>query len=335
MINKDRLINFLRENFIEYRDYGPNVSSNNVNIRCPLCKNDPSFHMGINYNTGVFGCWRDPLHKGKNVAYLLSKVTKLPVSKIVRDLGLVTTLAKDDMAKALEIVSGDNKQVYTEPRQNKTLTFKKSFIPLFDSDINFRYIKPAIDYLQARGFSRVVDMAKYYSLHYDYYGEWKYRIIFPIYYKNKLVTWVGRSINNNLKPKYKDLSKEESVIHCKDCLFDYDNLTKGGEVLCITEGVIDAAKVNMPNKGIRATCLFTKKATEQQLDLLYSLKGLFDKVLIVLDNDALSDAISLSEKLKPYIDACVVVMDDAYEDPGSIPQHLVYKEIQKWMQDGI
>ena len=335
MINKDKLVSFLKYYSIEYIDSGPNVGKSNINIRCPLCSNDPSFHMGIDYTTGRYGCWRDSTHRGKNVGYLLSKILKISVSTISRDLGLVTTLSSDDMSTALNILecTDDINNEKIIPSVEK-LSFKNSFVSLYNNNRDSKYIEPALTYLENRGFLKVDGIAKYYNLQYSYYGDWKYRIIFPIYKNKKLVTWVGRSIVDTVRPKYKDLPIQESVAHCKSCLFDYDNLLKGGDLLCITEGVIDAAKVNLPSRGVRATALFTKTITDNQIDLLCSLKGKFNKFFILLDEDAFSNALTLAEKLGPYLNVGVVSTNYNYDDPGSIPQHLVFKELQKW-KDGL
>src|SRR3990170_3506093 len=54
----------LKSKRILYLDSGSNVSRGNINICCPFCPDDPSYHLGINLETGYWGCWRDSGHRG-------------------------------------------------------------------------------------------------------------------------------------------------------------------------------------------------------------------------------------------------------------------------------
>jgi hypothetical protein len=328
MITKENILRFLNEYNIEYIEYGPNVGRENINISCPLCGNDPSFHMGINTKTGVFGCWRNMSHHGADLGWMLSKIIHKRPDLINQKLGLRISLEQDDLKNALKILSKDSIDDLIEnlkPPKEKKLEMPENFIPLYKES---RYVKPAISYLEKRGFSDVFNMAKYYNLHYAYYGDWNYRIIFPVYINGSLVTWVGRSIHPKSVLRYMDLEEKNSLVYCKGCLYDYDNLLKGGETLYITEGVIDALKINLCRKGIRSTCLFTKRITESQIELLFNLVNgkLFKNYVILFDDDATNDALNLSDILRPYLKPNVGMLYN-YSDPGEIPQLSVYEEL--------
>lgn len=67
---------FLEEHAIPYITRGPNVSRGETNIRCPFCGSaDPSFHMGLNPETGWWSCWRNrTAHSGKSPVRLIMKL---------------------------------------------------------------------------------------------------------------------------------------------------------------------------------------------------------------------------------------------------------------------
>jgi hypothetical protein len=62
------------------------------------------------------------------------------------------------------------------------------------------------------------------------FGEYGSRLIFPIYYKGKLVNYVGRSILN-IKKKYKNCSNEEAIITTSNLLYGYEAIFCMGMIL--------------------------------------------------------------------------------------------------------
>ena len=326
-INRKKLFDFVEFHSIDYIDSGPNVAKNHINIKCPYCGNDPSYHMGINLNTGGYKCWRSASHRGKDASFLLAKVTHLSATLISKSIGTQVLLTDDDMDKALNILNGSSTEFNKKEIRTgvEELDFYKSFVPISGGS---HHVQPAINYLRSRGFEDVEDLANYYNLQYSYYGDWNYRIIFPVYVNEELMTWVGRSISNKTILPYKDLSIEESVLHCKSCLFNYDRLTNGGDTLYITEGVFDALKIDwFAVDGVRATCLFTKTMTDDQLESIYSLKDKFKKVVVLLDNDAIGNALDITHRLRLIANSCTGMLPDKYKDPGSIPGGLIMEEL--------
>ena len=51
------VISFLEEYNIDYTTSGKNVTSGWVEINCPFCGDDPSYHMGVNLSSGLYHCW--------------------------------------------------------------------------------------------------------------------------------------------------------------------------------------------------------------------------------------------------------------------------------------
>src|SRR5258706_108308 len=66
---------FLEENNITFVDRGPNTKRGEVSIQCPMCgQDDPSEHLGINLQTGKWGCHRDANHRGKASRTLIKAI---------------------------------------------------------------------------------------------------------------------------------------------------------------------------------------------------------------------------------------------------------------------
>jgi len=199
------------------------------------------------------------------------------------------------------------------------LTLPKHFRKLETDDV---YLYEYCQYLNRRGFKRndIDSLSERFNLYVDTYGSWKYRIIFPIYMNNVLVTWQSRSIHPYETLPYKDLSVNESVVHCKFTLFDYDMISRGGNTLFITEGVFDAVKLSwyLPATNI-ATCLFTKTMTDEQFNHLTDIGNRFRHVKVLLDNDALPQSIAIKERLQTRLDnVSIAFIPETFKDPGEL-----------------
>jgi len=51
------IISLFENNDIEFYSSGKNNSRGWVELNCPFCGNDPSFHLGVNLSSGIFHCW--------------------------------------------------------------------------------------------------------------------------------------------------------------------------------------------------------------------------------------------------------------------------------------
>jgi hypothetical protein len=269
----------LKEYKIDFVESGKNVSKGNVNINCPMCGDDSSYHLGISPEKGVFSCWRNRSHKG-SVSYLLSFILHISI----------------DEAK---ILLEGNDFTFTK-NITETIIGGKSSIDLPD---NFRVIrnesatKPFYNYLINRGFDRIEELVERYDIKCCISGKWKDRVIFPLYLNSKLMTWQGRSIMLDPFLRYRDLEINESVRHVKYCLFDYDNLN-GGDRLYIFEGVFDALKLSWYSpEQINSTCVFTLNITDEQVKFLLRISEKYDRLILLLDENAESQAMRISGKL--------------------------------------
>lgn len=314
---KDKIIDFLDSNNIYYITKGKNVRKGNVNIQCPFCGSlDNSQHMGIKLENGIYGCWRDSSHNGRDFAKLIQVLIDVSYQEACR-------LWKTDVVPlgSNSLLSQVNEKFRRDDEVEKVLggvdrlVIPKEFAEIKKTGTKKRFF----DYFIKRGFasSDVMSLIEYYGIKCCNVGYWKNRIIFPIYYEKKLVTWVGRSLYNNAALLYMDLSIEKSVRHSKFCLYNYDELMKTSRKigLFITEGLFDCIKLNyFLSSNYEATCLFTKTIRDEQKYLLKELSHRFEKIILLLDKDASTEILRMERELC-FIDNVSFKFLDV-KDPG-------------------
>lgn len=116
------------------------------------------------------------------------------------------------------------------------------------------------------------------------------RIIVPIYYNNKILSYEGRDYTKRQIPKVL-YPKNTSV---NNCILNIDNLDRN-ETLYVVEGFMDIVKIyNNISKNV--TCIFGAKISDYQIDLLKQFK----EFVIIPDNDKAGETTIL--KLEEYMD---------------------------------
>lgn len=309
---------FLNANRIEWVDSGANVSAGNVNIHCPWCgPDDPSQHLGISLTGKGYGCWRSANHRGKDPARLVQALLRISRAEAQRITG---TRARATGSEALleriranlnagaiqEADSPFPPEVRgTEPGvlgkgfsghgKRPQVRLPGEFKPLAAGGVAAR---PFLAYLGSRGFPEPARTAFDYGLYYSKEGPFSNRVIFLVRFDGALVSWTGRAIGRDVI-RYKSLSVEQSTRSIKDCLWNYDELTQGGDTLALCEGPFDALKVDYFGRdmGIRATCMFGKTISPAQVTLLSRIHNGFRQVLLIPDEDAALGSIQLHQQL--------------------------------------
>ncbi len=308
-----KITSILRENSIDFIESGPNVSPGNVNINCPYCgAADPSYHMGIHAETGLWGCWRMPDHRGRDFAWLLAKL-----------LGLDHDAAKalcggqslDTFEHVKDILLGEI-LTKSEPKavEQKWPSGTRQLFPR----------TPAIEryhrYLQGRGFADSDAVAAEYGLMGGFAGGFVGRLLFPIRRADGiLIGYTGRSLG---KSAIRYLSFPSGPVVKQTVLF-LDRITApppGTHTLFITEGPFDALNMDWKGKkhGCMATCLFGSIATKAQINLLVNLMvehQKFRRILLMLDGDAWSQTLKLAASLSET-NAEVILLQGS--DPGGL-----------------
>jgi hypothetical protein len=293
---------FLADNNIHFVTSGPNTKRGEVSVRCPWCgQDDPSEHLGINLSNDFWGCHRNPAHRGKSKTYLIRGLLHCSKAQAELTLRQYEQADPDTLEQALAALHGTPEAPKARP---EALTLPPEFKPLTGK---FRR------YLAWRGFTDPTSVGSLYNLKCATTGRWKDRLIFPVYQSGKLVAWTGRALGNPVNaPRY--LSTSNAI---KSAIYNEDELVRGGETLFVTEGPIDALKVDYYGRNLnsRATCVFGTSITIDQISILKHVAKRFRRVVLLFDPEAVETAFDMSEWL-PH--ALVGQLPAGAEDPGAL-----------------
>lgn len=263
-----------------------------INTECPFCTGNPGLHLGYSLESDYFKCWRCGFQSTiKTIAKLL----------------------KTDNHEAYKIIKqyeGTNRNVITvhkpkiKPRI-KSFKFPSNVIPLTD------YHK---QYLRERGFDNrieykwnIISTGPVSLLDGAYYNN---RILAPIHWEGKLVSFQTRTISERVNPKYKacpldrELTPHQSILYGKQ-----SEWRKTG--ICV-EGIFDVWRF-----GVQAFAVFGIDFTHAQIKVMSET---FERIAVVFDDDpqAKEQADKLVAELRLRgIDALRV---DIIGDPASMNQ---------------
>jgi hypothetical protein len=319
-----KIIKFLNNYNIPYIIEGNNVKKGNINIKCPFCGNeDKSEHLGISPDTGVYGCWRNSEHRGKDFAKVVVRLIGCSYEEAKRLISTEVIIPGDSILDYINNLFDDkpDEEITTVTH----LELAEDFIPIVNKGIR----KVFWQYFRSRGFngsdSKLENFIDRFNILCSLSGYYKMRLIFPIYFEGRLVTWQTRSIYPKISRPYIDLSVDESVKHVKQCVYNYDELINGGDILYITEGVFDCLKIEyFAPKDFHATCIFTKTLTDSQVYLLTNLSRKFRQLRLLLDSDAWQEAyFGVKGKLSHIKNLIVQGLPEGAKDPGQLKKSQV------------
>lgn len=324
----------LTEHRVPFIERGPNVKRGEINVRCPMCGSaDPSYHMGLNLETGWWCCWRNQsAHKGKSPVRLLVSLLNVPYWRAREIAGLRNDAEYTDPdgfdAVAARVMKREGFQ-RPEQVQRRHLKFDREFRRLDDDSVaSLRFL----DYLLDRGFTKPAKLGELYGLRYAISGDFKDRIILPYYMNGELVTWTGRAISKQAMIRYKDLPLDDSLIGPKHTLFNHDCILEGGRALIVQEGPFDALKVDYYARDhlVRSAALSTNSITEDQIALLLGASSKFERIIVVMDMATplgLADSMRMKGELSFLPNVEIAKVPFGAKDGGD----LTHKQVREWI----
>ncbi len=280
-------IRFLKDYQIPTRESGENCSPFWINTCCPFC-NDTNFHLGFNLETGYCHCWKCGKLDTIEVISTLLGVSKEKAKRIFLNY------YQNSQASYRKFTKGNGKG-----------TASKVVLPSNAGDLLACHRK----YLESRNYDSDYLQEKYKIAGTNHIGEYKWRVIIPIFYKKKLVSYQGRDITSRSTLRYKACKNELEVIHHKDIFYDIDNATKDSVI--IVEGIFDKWRI-----GDDCVASFGVSFTQEQVVFISKT---WKRVFILYDKDeaGLSKADKLSRQLSGLpIEVEIVTLDEG--DPGSM-----------------
>lgn len=260
-----------------------------VNVECPICQHHGTrgYKGGFNIGQGYYHCWNCG---GHDIIFAVSKLLNISYS----DAG--TILSRFETRYL--------------PHSSKATIGRPSSIELIGSELSVYHRR----YLRKRRFDPDYIIGKYMVRGTGLVGKWCMRIIIPIMYNGRIVSYQGRDITGRAQNRYLTLSREKSIIDPKTILYNSDNCT--GESAVVVEGVFDAWRL-----GDGAIATLGTTVTDEQVKWLRDRR--FRSIYILFDPEgkAQARAIKLAKRLGTICNrmTCIDVIDMEWEhDPGDL-----------------
>jgi DNA primase len=287
---------------VPWRDRGKNVGHGEIVIACCFCGDDPSEHLSINEAKEVYYCYRCT-RCGANLRHL------------VIALGV-------DYWEAPELLNRHNSDVKAAPPkptkpQSSIAKAWNWFLPAAES-------YQCTEYLQSRGFPSPVATCRQYDLRYSPASVWAQRLLLPITEGGQLVSWVGRSLQDWVVPKYRLEPADHQVIYLPRPV---------RETVVIVEGSLDALKIAVATdqKPVSSLALLGKGVSAEKIQRITALIKGCRSILVAMDTDvSINDVYTIVDELAAMVDCPVNRIEVPYghKDPGA----MALDEIDGWIE---
>ena len=259
------IITFLQDCKVPFVTEGKNVSEGWVSIKCLFC-DDPSYHLGINIGGSYAYCWRCGWHPLELIITKLAGTSKVESIEILKQLRIRT----EGHAPRKTVNKIQNN--YRLPTGVSVMTARhRNYLEKrrFDPDYLEKQWK-----LIGTGPGSTLDRI-----------DFKHRIIIPVIWNNKEVSFTSRDITGKSQLRYITCPKEREIIPVKSILYGKQNLWKKTGI-CV-EGPADVWRFG-PQSFATLGIEFTAKQVRE-------ITRAFRRVFVCYDNDAA--AISQANKL--------------------------------------
>jgi len=297
---------FLDERGIDFTEYGKNVTRGWINIRCIFCS-DHSNHLGINLKTKQIHCWKCGSHKLINLIQELDDCSY--------------GAAKDTLSKFGGILVSDVED--NSPRSETAPPLRRRILP---PECSREFPRMHLKYLRSRGFNprRIISRFNLRATH--NIGKYKFRIIAPFYYRDKIVSFTGLDVTRKQEVPYKNSPIANSIIDPKKIIYNLQNIGYGGS-LGVVEGITDAWRIE---ENVTATMGI--KWTKEQFYLLTRLNK--KRLFIIFDGEpqALTEAKKLARDASGFISKVEVIELPYGKDPCDLPEKDISK-IRRWLRE--
>ncbi len=204
----------LRRQGYDVRHHAANEEE--IRVCCPFCVQngqgpDTRYRLGINMRTGQAHCFNCGWKIG-DIYRLLARASGVPVR-----------------------VNDDYYEAGAKKKEERTLPESYSF--LGDPDAHDSMIgRRAIKYLENRGVDST--QIKQHFVGYCHSGRYSYRVIFPIWRRGKLLTYVARDFTNTQEPRFLNMPGEKPLWNVE--ALEHAARNKGHCIVVLYEGIFKA-----------------------------------------------------------------------------------------------
>ena len=268
-----------------------NVQRGWIGLTCPFC-DDHSDHLGYNVDEDIgFNCWRCGTHGIYDTLSKLLNIPKKQVRSLINSYG-----GRQGFSGNNKVIKIGTKTHNLPPITTKLLSNHKKYLRSrrFDPD----YIEKEWGVMGTGPYAELDGI------------DFKHRIIIPIYWNGKRVSFQSRDVTKKAEQAYITCSKEREIIHHKDII--YGPKTINSDIGIIVEGVTDVWRLKY-NTYATLGIKFTLKQVR-------IISKMFKKVFIIFDSE--SQAIRQAEKLETElnfrgVETQIIKMKN---DPASLDQ---------------
>jgi DNA primase len=270
---------------IDFSVEGKNTSPDFLQTQCIFC-DDSTNHLGVHRLGTHTSCWKCGRHTTKDFVKKVCK-TDYPLTILKNYRVFEEQIKKEEIERPT---------IIEVPGTKKYLKIHRKYL----RDRNFD-----IDYLTDK-----------YDLRFtDHLGSYIFRIIFPIYFNGKIISFQGRDITGKQELRYKACPKKNEIIYHKDILYNIDNCKD--DKIIVVEGIFDCIRL-----GDNCACTFGTGFTENQVKMLKKYK----KVYILYDNEetAYKKGLDLGLRLSAFNVKCETIKINV-DDPAEMTEEEVKK----------
>ncbi len=287
------------------------AGSSDFLITCPF-HDDASPSLEVHKRTGVFYCFG--CKESGSFVKLLAEIENIPLADAKRIMMKVDNADSvlSDIGAMLEDLGEEEKEL----KYYSIKAFHKKYKPLAEN-------KSGLGYVVNRGIER--DEAAWFDLRWSgETGKWRDRVIIPIYTEaGKLLTYAGRTIRKDVKPKTRKIkgrSPRSSLYGLWELIRYYGNIKF--PYLIVVEGEFDA--LYLQQLGLYAvSTMGTMGLTGEQI---YLLKRYSHAVVFSYDGDDAGRRAQAKGilKTKGFLPTLGIDLPDGY-DPNELPKAMAEK----------
>jgi hypothetical protein len=289
------VVSYLQEKDVPYLTQGKNVGSGWIELNCPYCGDDPSAHLGVNLKSKRTNCWRCG-HKGSILELVKGweKCSWGDAEGIIKQFRLGVLPVAEPFSPAKKIVQ---KEFHLPPEAVS------------------QFLDHHWWFLKNKGFDPEEIISRYSLQACWEMGEFKFRIIIPIYQDKLLVNYSGRAVIDGMVPKYKHCHNDQAVIPAKRCLYGIDEVK---DKAVVVEGPMDVWRM-----GPGSVALLGMEWTLHQVCKIVN-RGL-KEIYVMFDGEPLATrkAHKLAHFLAGFIPMVEVLELDEASPHNMLPESVV------------
>ena len=268
-----------------------------ANMQCPFCTGNPGLHLGVSVEHGYWKCWRCGFHHQYKALSAVLNVSQAEAKALYQKYRIGrpgASQAATTTDKSVKV--GQKRFIYPDgtgplQRQHTKYLLKRKFDPEIITDL-----------WGVQGTGPLADLDDI---------DYRHRIIIPISWGGRVVSFQGRDITDKSGVKYLACpQKREKEMH-QNILYGLED--RWGDVGLLVEGVTDVWRL-----GVKTCACFGIEYSHSQLRLLSQR---FKRLVVLFDEEI--QAQKQADKL--VADLCFRGVDAVKEiiadgDPGELDQ---------------